>query len=173
MERLEKIWKLIDGEMDATEKAAFEQTLATDPILRKEYETQLKLHQSLITLPPQKALEGFTAQVMSKIQSSTSRVSSELYSFAGFKGILAWIVGMIVLATILILSISPAMIDSSVTTYTYLGDYLDKLSLDMSISDQVLRYSSYLAFLIIIPIIVGIDNVLGSHYHLKRVAYKK
>lgn len=67
MEQDELIWKYIDGHCDATEKAAFEQRLATDLSFKKAFEERQVLDQGFQTLTLEEPSMRFTTNVMENL----------------------------------------------------------------------------------------------------------
>jgi len=155
---LELIWKYIDGELSSSEIAIVEDKLKADPVFNAYYKSQLNLHQSLKTNNVVPAPMNFAANVMAKLQGQV--VDLKKYdSFAGVKGILIWTLAIVALAIISIYIFPPIASTGSTAVFS-LDNYTPEFLQSFSLSNEVIKYSSYFTLFLIVPIFLFADNLL-------------
>jgi hypothetical protein len=67
----ERLWGYIDGSASDAEKAAVEQLLATDPVLRSQYEDMLEMHTMLLAGTLEEPSMRFTQNVLEAVATQT------------------------------------------------------------------------------------------------------
>jgi len=162
---LEIIWQYIDGTLSPSEVVSFEKRLESETELNRLYVSQLQLHQSLTTHNVVSAPSNFASQVMSKLQSQSMAFDLKKFdSFAGIKSIMFWALGVTILGLVFIFFFPPIATTATASTNAiisvdkFIPDFLQNFTL----SNEMIKYSSYTMILLLVPVLVALDNFLNK-----------
>ena len=164
--QLELIWRKIDDQLSTDEMMHFDELCQTDNVFNTLYQKHLKLNGALANLPTQKAPVNMLQNIMSQVEKIRKYNTAEYDSFMGLKYIFISILSVLALVTGYVLLSQTEQV--STTTHTPVADFINSISLNLTLPSGIQSYLPYTLVLSIGLGLIFIDNYLKSNVKTAR-----